>query len=78
MHLVGKTIDLVGLSHKGKNRLRENGTSWTVLAETEKVLFNPAPGPWLFIVPSGRDKDDRASRWIKKDNDQDFMITSVT
>lgn len=50
MSLLGKQIQLKGLSQKGKNRVREHGDRWMVLAETERVIFAPGEvGPWVFI-----------------------------
>lgn len=75
MALLGKTVQLKGLSQKGKNRVRENGDRWTVLAETNRVLFAPGKeGPWLFITPMGSTQDDKASRWVRADGDTDFNI----
>jgi len=75
MTILGKTIQLKGTSQKGKNRVREHGDRWTVLAETDRVLFAPnSQGPWLFIVPRGRDQDDKAGRWIKTTGDADFVV----
>jgi hypothetical protein len=77
MSTLGKKIKLIGLSQKGKNRIREMGNEWTVLAETDRVLFaSNQPGPWLFICPYGKNQHDTASRWIKAVNDQDFAIVS--
>lgn len=78
MSLLGKEIQLKGLSQKGKNRIKENNTIWVVLAETDSVLFAPGkPGPWLFISPIGKDQNDKASRWIKSSDDPDFEIVSL-
>ena len=74
MSLLGKTIRLKGISQKGKNRVRENSSLWVVLAETDKVLFNPASGNWLFIAPEGQDQSHKSSRWIRAVNDPDFEI----
>jgi hypothetical protein len=72
---LGKQIKLSGISQKGKNRIRELGESWVVLAETEHVLFKIGyPGPWLFIAPPGKGQDDRSSRWIHGSHDPDFQI----
>lgn len=71
---LGKTIRLKGRSQKGKNRIREHGETWTVWAETEKVLFNPQKGPWLFVSPDGKNQDDKSSRWVHADNDLDFDV----
>ena len=75
MTQLGKTIQLKGISQKGKNRVREHGDRWTVLAETDHVLFAPnSQGPWLFIVPRGCDQDNKAGRWIKTTGDADFVV----
>ncbi len=75
MSLLGKTIRLTGKTMKGKNRVRENGEMWTVLAETETVLFAPSSkGPWIFISPVGKSQDDKASRWCHSLSDLDFNI----
>jgi len=67
---------LEGITQKGKNRIRENGPMWEIHARTEKVLFNPEPGPWLFIAPVGLGQLAKQSRWIKEVNDVDFKIVS--
>jgi hypothetical protein len=74
MSILGKTIRLKGKTMRGKNRVREHGNEWTVLAETEKVLFNPAKGPWLFAAPAGKNQDDKSSRWIHGLTDLDFEV----
>lgn len=75
MSHLGKTIQLKGISQKGKNRVREHGDRWTVLAETDRVLFAPNnKGPWLFIAPLGSTQDDKASRWVRASGDSDFNI----
>lgn len=78
MSLVGKTIKVIGVSQKGKNRIRENGDEWVVLAETDHVLFNPTqPGPWLFIAPPGMGQEDKPSRWMHLHNDPTFGLVKV-
>jgi hypothetical protein len=75
MTLLGKQIQLKGLSQKGKNRIRENGDRWVVLAETDRVLFAPNQiGPFLFIATIGCDQNHRASRWIRAEGDLDFSV----
>lgn len=74
MTLLGKTIQLKGVSQRGKNRVREHGSQWMVLAETDVVIFNPQRGPWLFVAPVGKNWNDKASRWIKASDDLDFVI----
>ena len=69
-------IVLEGKTQKGKNRIRENGTIWVVHARTDKVLFNPEKGPWLFIFPEGKSHTDKSSRWIKEVDDIHFKIVS--
>jgi len=80
MALLGKIVKLSGTTQKGKNRVREHGDRWTVLAETDRVLFAPStPGPWLFVTPNpagpGLGQDDKASRWIRANGDTDFAVT---
>jgi hypothetical protein len=70
------TLVLKGITHKGKNRIREHGPMWVIHAKTNKVLFNPEPGPWLYIAPAGMDQHCKASRWIKEVGDADFEIVS--
>jgi hypothetical protein len=77
MALLGKLIQLKGVSQRGKNRIREHNNQWVVLAETERVLFSSnQQGPWIFVAPKGKDQNDKASRWIKVSNDPDFLIES--
>jgi hypothetical protein len=77
MALLGKHIKLTGISQKGKNRVREHGNHWVVLAETDKILFNPEPGPWLFIAPLGCGQNDKASRWVRAGNDENFSMEEM-
>lgn len=75
MTLLGKEIQLKGITQKGKNRIRENNNRWTVLAETDRVLFAPGvQGPWLFVSPNGKGQDSKAARWIMAVGDPDFLI----
>jgi hypothetical protein len=72
---LGKRVKLKGISQKGKNRVREQGETWSVFAETETVLFAAGkPGPWLFLAPVGKNQDDKASRWVKLSGDTDFIV----
>jgi hypothetical protein len=78
MALLGKEVKLNGLSQKGKNRIREHGDRWTVLAETDRVLFaESAVGPWLFIAPAGKTQDDKSSRWVRAAGDTDFIVIAL-
>lgn len=83
MALLGKEIQMKGLSQKGKNRVREHGDRWIVLADPAiraNVTINPnggtdfkdGKGPQLFITPKGCDQSHPASRWIQLNNDPDF------
>jgi len=75
MTFLGKTIRLKGKTQKGKNRVREHGEMWSVLAVTDHVLFsNDSAGPWLFITPEGKTQNDKASRWIHGLQDVDFDL----
>jgi hypothetical protein len=78
MSHLGKKIKLTGISQKGKNRVRDHGEIWSVLAETPTVLFAPhMQGPFLFIAPLGKGQDDKASRWIKMNGDPDFIFVEI-
>lgn len=82
MSHLGKVVQLKGISQKGKNRVREHGDRWTVLAETDRILFAPGKaGPWLFITPNpagpGLGQDDKASRWVHANNDHDFKVVPM-
>ncbi len=72
-----KTVNLVGKSMKGKNRVREHGSVWIIHVRVETVLFNPEPGPWIFISPIGKTFQDTASRWVHEVNDRDFIVNPV-
>jgi len=78
MTLLGKDIMMSGTSQKGKNRVREFGHRWTVLAETDRVLFAPSqPAPWLFVTATGKSQDDRSSRWVRATGDPDFIVIAM-
>jgi len=81
MSLLGKQIKLTGKTQKGKNRVREHGNEWVVLAETQTILFSPSKqGPWLFVAPQrstypqNQGHDDKASRWVHLNNDENFVV----
>lgn len=78
MSLLGKRIQLQGISQKGKNRIREHGVLWHVLAETDVILFSPTKkGPWLFIAPLGKNMEDKSSRWVHATDDSDFLVNAL-
>jgi hypothetical protein len=75
--LLGKEIKLIGITQKGKNRVREHGNIWVVLAEVDRVLFSPNnPGPWLFVAPPGKDYNHKDSRWVHLTHDPDFQVVT--
>ena len=75
MSLLGNKIILRGISQKGKNRVREHGETWFVLAETDVILFSPSKqGPWLFVAPPNRTMMDKSSRWVHLHTDPDFKV----
>ena len=78
MSLLGKKIKLKGITQKGKNRIKEHGDVWVVLAETPTVLFSPqSKGQWLFVAPPGCGQSDKASRWVNADGDENFIVLDV-
>ena len=77
LNLLGKKIKLKGITQKGKNRIRENGDIWVILAETQTVLFAPnESGPWLFISPPNCDQTHKSARWIRSHSDKDFELVA--
>lgn len=69
-----RTVTLEGKTLKGKNRIREAGTSeWLVLRFSQCVLFSAEPGPWAFVMPEGR---HGMARWVNlRGFDQHFNVT---
>jgi len=65
-------MKLIGISKKGKERIKRDGDEWVVLRVEDRVLFSSDPGPWLFVIPPNG--DERASRWIHKTRDPNFEI----
>ena len=77
MSLLGKEIQLKGISQKGKNRIRDHGDRWIVLAETQRIIFAPNEvGPWIFCAPVGQDQNHKSSRWMRATGDHDFVVVS--
>ena len=69
--MIGKILTLKGKTQKGKNRIREHGTSWQVRMDFKSVpCLDDKPG--LFIAPIGDDGSN--SRWIRQVDDKDFEI----
>jgi len=62
-----------GITQKGWKKVMSSGIHWVVKARTEKILFNPEPGPWLLIIPFGETEPDKGF-WIKEYDDKDFKI----
>lgn len=62
--LVGQTIEIEGISRKGKNRVREQGSTFEILEIKDRVLFSDKPEPWLQLK----------HRWIHATEDKDFRI----
>lgn len=69
-------IKLTAKSHKGKNRIRENGEIWVVIREG--ILLNnvmvsiPGDNNMLLIHPLDNELN---LRWIRIENDRDFEWT---
>lgn len=64
---IGDILILRGKTLKGKNRIREHGTHWEIVDIANGVsCLNGSPG---FLIQT---LDDL--RWIKQENDQDFVI----
>jgi len=63
---------LKGISKKGKERIKRDGSEWVTVRTSDRVLFSPKKGPWLFIIPPNGDQ--MASRWIHATDDENFKI----
>lgn len=66
---------LKGKTQKGKNRVRELGESWIVIAEQDQVQFSRERGPWFLIRPILSNLGDK-DRWIHSKYDVDFEIVT--
>jgi hypothetical protein len=72
--MVGCIITVKGLSQKGKSRVNECGSEWLVSHATNRVAFSTERGTWLFL--RSIKKHPNGGRWMLKDDDKDFKITS--
>ena len=63
-------IKVLGISQKGKNRVREHGDTWEIEVITNQVAFSNQAGPWLRI----RSTQTNEIRWMNRNNDQHFQI----
>ena len=69
------SIILKGITQKGKNRVREQGTEWVIEKMQDKVVFSQELGPWWLIRPiTGF---ETASRWIRNTVDKDFEVVEA-
>ena len=67
-----ETVTVQGVSQKGKNRVRERGSIWTVKDRAQSVAFSSKKGPWLFL----ESLDGKACRWMHVTDDEDLKIVS--
>ena len=65
---------LKGISMKGKNRVHELGSEWTLLQKADRVLFSQECGPWGLIAPVTAPEK---TRWINLRRDRDFEILAL-
>ena len=63
---------LRGRSQMGKNRIRELGSEWVIVRESDNLLFNLSSGPAWLLQPVGHDSEK--SRWVFKNNDPHFEV----
>lgn len=74
-----RILTLTHKTRKGKQKLNQFGNKWIVLRSVPDVCFSSFTGPWLFIKPikdMSKIERQNAPRWIHKNNDKDFLITS--
>ena len=65
-------MKLIGISKKGKERIKRDGDEWVIIRTEPRVLFSTKKGPWLFIIPPNGPA--AASRWIHATDDENFQI----
>jgi len=72
-----KKIELKGITSKGKQRVKRDGSEWYVVREEDSVAFSTEHGPWLLIdvahVPDSNISN--VARWVHKTNDKDFKVS---
>lgn len=61
---IDQEFEIEGISLKGKNRVREQGSIFSILEIKDRVLFSDKLGPWLQLK----------HRWIHATNDPNFRI----
>lgn len=61
-------VQLKGKTHKGKNRIAEQGDIWEIVREQDCVILSSEFGPWL-LLSSGDNL-----RWVHKTKDENFQI----
>lgn len=73
-----RLIKLTAKTHKGKNRIKENGNIWEVIHEgimLNHVMVNiPGDNDSMFICPVDNELN---ARWIKIENDPNFEWTEI-
>jgi hypothetical protein len=65
-------VILRGKSQVGKNRIRELGSEWVIVRESDNLLFNLSSGPAWLLQPVGQNSEK--SRWVFKNNDPHFEV----
>lgn len=69
------SIILKGITQKGKNRVREQGSEWVIEKMNHEVGFSQEAGPWWLIRPITG--SETASRWIRNTHDKDFEVVKA-
>ena len=69
------SIILKGITQKGKNRVREQGSEWVISKMQDKVEFSQERGPWWLIRPITGSK--LQERWIRNMVDNDFEVVEA-
>jgi hypothetical protein len=65
------TLTVRGKSNKGKNRVRECGDTWVVVAKGNPACLDKKAGVRLLAL-SGQ------TRWMAIEDDRDFEVISIT
>jgi hypothetical protein len=79
-----RIITLVPKNKRAKQIIKQHGDRWEVIKSLQTILFNPHPGPWLYIQPLTEErglpttvaeaKIESATRWVHEHFDDNFKV----
>lgn len=69
-----RTVVLTAKTHKGKNKIKQWGTHWFVVDETENELLIASLVEQHKASPGNGSLNLLSARWISKHNDSNFDV----